>query len=107
MQFLIVDICFAFSVNVVYEQGFRGKAAMGADPQAPSWTAIKAIDGYASQDYRSDSCALTDVEENRNTSICWKVWLQTEFNVAYLEIYFRSDSKFNKKKTNKKFSKKK
>lgn len=69
MQFLIVDICFAFSVNVVYEQGFRGRAAMGADPQKPSWTAMKAIDGHAIQDFRSDSCAITNVVENRNTSI--------------------------------------
>lgn len=85
---------FAVSVNLVFEQGFRGKAAMSANPLNPAWTAIKAIDGNVSQDYRSDSCAITDVEGNRNTSIWWKMRLQQSFNVAYLEIYFRSDSEF-------------
>lgn len=89
---------FVVSVNLVYEQGFRGKAAMGANPQKPAWTANKAIDGDASQSYLSDTCAITNVDENQNTSIWWKVWLQQHFNVANLEIYFRSDSKFMKNK---------
>lgn len=87
---------FAVSVNLVFEHGFRGKAAMSANPQNPAWTAIKAIDGSVSQDYNSNSCAITDVEGNRNTSIWWKMWLQQSFNVAYLEIYFRSDSEYTK-----------
>lgn len=69
---------------------------MGADPDRLAWYANKAIDGNPSQDYKSNSCAITDVEGNRNTSIWWKVWLQKQFNVAYLEIYFRSDSEFTK-----------
>lgn len=73
---------------------------MGADPEKPGWTAIKAIDGNPSQDYQSDSCAITNVDENRNTSIWWKVWLERQFNVAYLEIYFRSDSEFLKNNFN-------
>lgn len=85
---------FDFSVNLVFEQQLRGNAAMGADPQEPAWNASKAIDGNVSQDYKSNSCAITNVEKNRNTSIWWKVWLQRQFNVAYLEIYFRSDSEF-------------
>ncbi|XP_052695683.1 multiple epidermal growth factor-like domains protein 11 [Crassostrea angulata] len=64
---------------------------MGADPDQSAWNANKAIDGNPSQDYKSNSCAITDVEGNRNTSIWWNVWLQKQFNVAYLEIYFRSD----------------
>lgn len=71
---------------------------MGAGPQQPAWTAIKAIDGNTSQNYQSDSCAITNVEGNLNTSIWWKVWLQQQFNVAYLEIYFRSDTKFFKQR---------
>lgn len=73
---------------------------MGADPEKQDWTAIKAIDGNPSQDYQSDSCAITNVDENRNTSIWWKVWLERQFNVAYLEIYFRSDSEFLKNNFN-------
>lgn len=65
---------------------------MGAPPHQPAWTAGKAIDGNTSQDYTSNSCAITDVDGNRNTSIWWKVWLQKKFNVAYIEIYFRSDT---------------
>lgn len=73
---------------------------MGADPEKQDWTAIKAIDGNPSQDYQSDSCAITNVDENRNTSIWWKVSLERQFNVAYLEIYFRSDSEFLKNNFN-------
>lgn len=69
---------------------------MGADPEQSAWYANKSIDGNPSQDFKSNSCAITDVEGNRNTSIWWKVWLQQQFNVAYLEIYFRSDSEFTK-----------
>lgn len=69
---------------------------MGAPPQNKAWAANKAIDGNPSQDYLSNSCAITDVDENLNTSIWWKVWLEKQFNVAYLEIYFRSDSEFLK-----------
>lgn len=78
------------------EQGLKGKAAMGANPQTPDWTAIKAIDGKTFQDHNLNSCAITDVEGNQNTSIWWKVWLQRQFNVAYLEIYFRSDSELRR-----------
>lgn len=94
VAFLLFIFC--VSVNLVFEQGFRGKAAMSANPQNTAWTAIKAIDGNVSQNYSSNSCAITDVERNRNTSIWWKMWLQQSFNVAYLEIYFRSDSEYTK-----------
>lgn len=87
---------FDVSVNLVFEQGLRGNAAMGAPPQVKAWYANKSIDGNVSQDHKSDSCAITDVEGNRNTSIWWKVWLQKQFNVAYLEIYFRSDSELRR-----------
>lgn len=80
-----------FSVNLV--QTFDRWAAMGANPQNPAWKAIQAVDGNENQDYNSNSCAITDVDNNHNTSIWWKVWLARQFNVAYLEIYFRSDSK--------------
>lgn len=67
---------------------------MGAAPQRPEWSAGKAIDGNTNQSYLSNSCAITNFDENRNTSIWWRLWLQTQFNVAYIEIFFRSDSKF-------------
>lgn len=69
---------------------------MGAPHQNKAWGANKAIDGNPSQDCLSYSCAITDVDENLNTSIWWKVWLEKQFNVAFLEIYFRSDSEFSK-----------
>lgn len=73
---------------------------MSAYPQKPAWAAIKAIDGNVSQDYHSNSCAITNTDKNRNTSIWWKMWLQQSFNVAYLEIYFRSDSEYTKNNLN-------
>lgn len=81
------------SVNLVYDQGLTGSAAMGATPQNSEWTAGKAIDGNTNQTYQSNSCAITNVDKDRKTSIWWKVWLLRRFNIAYLEIYFRSDSK--------------
>ena len=80
-------------MNVAYDQGMRAHAAMGASPQEPQWTAYKAIDGNTSQIYMSNSCAITDWYGNRNTSIWWSVWLERQYNIAYLEIYFRIDSK--------------
>lgn len=82
------------SVNVAHEQGFRGWTSMGAQSLDPVWSADKAIDGGTYQNYEYDSCAITNWDENRNVSIWWKVWLQSRFNIAYLEIYFRSDSMF-------------
>lgn len=90
----VYDYDIFFSVNLVQDQGLRGKADMGAPPQQSTWTAGKAIDGNTNQSYSSNSCAITDVEKYYNTSIWWKVWLQKKFNVAYIEIYFRSDSKY-------------
>ena len=66
---------------------------MGAHPQNPAWSADKAVDGNTSQNNSSNSCAITEVYKDRKRTIWWKVWLQRPFNVAYLEIYFRSDSK--------------
>lgn len=83
-----------FPVNLVQDQGLSGIADMGAPPQQKAWTAGKAIDGNTNQDYLSNSCAITDVDKYQNTSIWWKVWLQKKFNVAYIEIFFRSDSKY-------------
>lgn len=83
-----------FAVNLVHDQRLTAAADMGATPILRVWTAGKAIDGNTNQNYSSNSCAITDFDGNRNTSIWWKMWLQRKFNVAYIEIYFRSDSKY-------------
>lgn len=83
-----------FLVNVVLDKRLGGKTAMGAAPKRPEWSAAKAVDGNTDQSYISNSCALTNYDD-RNTSIWWKVWLQRQFSIAYLEIYFRSDSRLN------------
>ena len=60
-----------------------------------AWTADKALDGNTSQDYLSNSCAISEVNVDKLTKSYWKMWLSpSAFNIAYLEIYFRSDSKF-------------
>lgn len=83
-----------FEANLVQDQGFRGTAVMSAPPEQRTWTAGKAIDGNTDQNYLSNSCAITNIDGNRNTSIWLKLWLPKKFNVAYIEIYFRSDSKY-------------
>lgn len=88
-----------FEVNLAHDQGLTGSAAMGAAPERPAWTADKAIDGNTNQDFISNSCAITNFDGNRNTSIWWRVWLQRRFNVAYIEIYFTSDCKSHVHKT--------
>ena len=83
-----------FLVNVVLDKRLGGKTAIGAAPHRPEWSAAKAVDGNTDQSYISNSCALTNYDD-RNTSIWWKVWLQRQFSIAYLEIYFRLDSRLN------------
>ncbi|XP_022308377.2 uncharacterized protein LOC111114376 [Crassostrea virginica] len=65
---------------------------MGANPQRLDWSANRAVDGNINQDYTSGSCAITNIDVNRNTSIWWKVWLERPFNIAYLEIYFEKNN---------------
>ena len=62
-------------------------------PQNPIWTANKAIDGNSSQIYHSNSCAISDVDRDKLKRSYLKIWLSQPFNIAYLEIYFRIDSK--------------
>ena len=84
---------FSLPVNLVNPQHYNRWVDMGANPQQSNWGAINVVDGNTNQNYGTNSCAITNVDVNRNTSIWWKVWLQRPFNIAYLEIYFRSDSK--------------
>ena len=79
-------------MNLVYDQGLRGQASMGANPLKSEWSANKSIDGCTNQIHLSNCCSIT----NWNTrTIWWKVWLERPFTVAYLELYFRADSKFD------------
>lgn len=81
-----------FAVNLVQDQELNGEATMSASPANPAWTASKAIDGDTRQNYTLNSCAITDISHHY-ASVWWKVWLLRSFNIAYLEIYFRSDGK--------------
>ena len=85
-------------VNVIHDENLSGNATMGANPQRLDWSANRAVDGNINQDYTSGSCAITNIDVNRNTSIWWKVWLERPFNIAYLEIYFEKNSKLNERK---------
>ena len=78
----------------IHAPTYGGTAAMTGTPHDKRWHANKALDGNTSQDYQSNSCAITKVTEDKLKNSYWKVWLTpTPFNIAYLEIYFRSDSK--------------
>lgn len=109
METIYINVVNAFQnligivvVNLVQDQGLKAEAAMSEQPQMESWSASKAIDGNITQSYQSNSCAIT--EANKYTSIWWKVWLERRFNIAYLEIYFRSDSKFIRKDNEKRMT---
>ena len=83
---------FVLLVNVVHDkpQGLHGIANMSHQPQVPSWSADKAVD--ASNDQTTlTTCAVTDYSLNLN-NVWWKVQLPRRFNIAYLEVYFRSIS---------------
>lgn len=68
-------------------------AAMTGTPQISLWTADKAIDENTSQNYLSNSCAISNVDRDKLKRSYLKIWLSQPVNIAYLEIYFRSDSK--------------
>ena len=76
-------------------------------PQYPEWNADKAIDGRTIQDYQSNSCAISEVDVDKLTKSYWKVWIDPyrevwnepsrPLNIAFLEIYFRTDSKLRER----------
>ena len=81
-------------MNLVHYERYSAKAAMSGTPHNTAWTADKAIDGNTNQGYQSNSCASSDVDNDKLNMSFWKVWLSpSAFNIAYLQIYFRSDSK--------------
>ena len=80
-------------MNLVHFHGYRAVAAMSGTPHNAAWTADKAIDGNTSQSYLSNSCAISDVNTDKFKRSFLKLWLTQKMNIAYLEIYFRSDSK--------------
>nr|XP_022306516.1 receptor-type tyrosine-protein phosphatase alpha-like isoform X4 [Crassostrea virginica] len=71
-------------------QQLQGAANMSKPPQDPAWSANKAVDGNTSQELLT-TCAVMDYTKNYN-SVWWKVRLGRRFNVAYLEVYFRSST---------------
>ena len=79
-------------MNLVHSQGYRATAVMTGTPQN-GWTANKAIDGNMNQGYQSNSCAISNVDRDKLERSYLKIWLASQFNIAYLEIYFRIDSK--------------
>ena len=66
---------------------------MSEPPQKPGWSAQKAVDGNTAQETLT-TCAIMDYLKTYK-SVWWKVRLGRRFNVAYLEVFFRSSSMFN------------
>lgn len=67
---------------------------MSGTPFVSLWDANRAVDDNTNQNYSYNSCAISHVDEDKLKKSYWKVWLAPKaFNIAYLEIYFRSDSK--------------
>lgn len=64
---------------------------MNQHPTDARWTAQRAVDGNINQLYSSNSCAVTQLHSEH---LWWKVWFNRIFNIAYLEVYLGSDSKY-------------
>ena len=79
-----------FLVNLAHTpaKGLQGTATMSQPPQVPAWSAINVVDGNTDQQNLT-TCAVMDYTKNYK-SVWWKVRLGRRFNVAYLEVYFRS-----------------
>ena len=80
------------SVNLAHTpaQTLQGTASMSQPPQNQAWSADKAVDGDTDQEVLT-TCAVMDYSKNYK-AVWWKVRLGRRFNVAYLEVYFRSSS---------------
>lgn len=84
-------------VNLAHEssQKLQGEARMSGRAQNSNWTADKAVDGNTNQSYLSNSCAIMDfIYHYVHVSVWWKVRLVHRFNIAYIELFLRSDSKY-------------
>ncbi|XP_056003722.1 uncharacterized protein LOC130049764 [Ostrea edulis] len=88
MQFVSNTTCF---VNLVHTPGqsLQGQANMNIQPTDARWTAQRAVDGNINQLYSGNSCAVTQLHSE---PLWWKVWFNRIFNIAYLEVYFGSDT---------------
>ena len=72
---------------------FTVKTEMAGTPQNSMWTADNVIDGSSNQNYSSNTCAISNINMDKLKRTYLKMWFDRPFNIAYLEIYFRSDSK--------------
>lgn len=54
----------------------------------------KALDGRTDE----SNCVLLPFINEKQSQTWWKLWLQRKFNIAYIEIYFRSDSKYEQRR---------
>nr|XP_022306522.1 usherin-like isoform X2 [Crassostrea virginica] len=84
--------CASGFVNLAHTpaQTLQGTASMSQPPQNPAWSADKAVDGDTDQEVLT-TCAVMDYSKNYK-AVWWKVRLGRRFNVAYLEVYFRSST---------------
>ena len=57
--------------------------------------ADKAIDGRTDE----NSCAMLPFIAEPKGQTWWKLWLPRKFNIAYIEIYFSTISKYREKVT--------
>lgn len=80
-------------VNLAHNnpQPLQGTATMNKPSFNSEWIAQRAFDGDTNQNYSGKSCVITQLQPG---PLWWKVWLNRRFDIAYLEIYLRSDSKY-------------
>ena len=79
------------------EQGLQGQATMSEPPlDASNSYANKAVDGNINQSYSGHSCAIT----KSNGDVWLRVHLGRRFNIAYMVVYFQTESMFILSATN-------
>ena len=71
---------FLISVNLISGQTFQSSAAIMLDTKNEA--------GYTI-DGNTNTCAVGVIR----SKVWWKVWLERQFNIAYIEIYFKPEGK--------------
>lgn len=93
LKHYITSLGLKFLVDVAHcpEQGLQGQATMSEPPlDASNSYANKAVDGNTNQSYSGHSCAIT----KSNGDVWLRVHLGRRFNIAYMVVYFQTESMF-------------
>lgn len=89
--FFLKDVVMYFVDNLASLNNYKGQASQSSS-YLNKWDADNAVDGQSDPGHDESSCSFTKGEKEYQ-SAWWKLALKSMSNVAYLQIFFRSDSK--------------